>query len=330
VLVCRHEGGAARLGCPVLSVPTDPKAPSTHRRIAEFLRDHGVIVMLAEYAASGARLARACRKANVRLFVHVHGFDASAYLQRPAWVHRYHKLFRHASIIAPSRFLAQKLAAIGCPPEKLYVSPIGVDPDLFKPGRGDPRRLLAVGRLAEKKAPHRTIEAFAGVLERFANARLDIIGDGPLMHTCSALIHERNLGGAVRLLGAQSVYEVASAMRSASIFVQHSVTGEDGNTEGLPVSVLEAMASGLPVVATNHSGIPEAVIDGENGCLVPEHDVAGMMQAIVNLLAEPNQARLMGSAGRRRVLEHFTQVQMRDRLRRIMGLSLAETTEAGA
>jgi glycosyltransferase involved in cell wall biosynthesis len=304
-------------------VPKDPKAPSTHRRIAEFLRDHGVIVMLAEYAGSGVRLARACRKANVRLFVHVHGFDASAYLQRPDWVRRYQKLFRHASIIAPSRFLAQKLAAIGCPPEKLHVSPIGVDPDLFTPGVGDPNRLLAVGRLVEKKAPNRTIEAFADVLQRFPSARLDIIGDGPLMDACSALIRDRNLGAAVRLLGAQSVDEVASAMRSAAIFVQHSVTGEDGNTEGLPVSVLEAMASGLPVVATHHSGIPEAVIDGETGCLVAEHDTAGMTQAIVKLLADPVRARRMGSAGRQRVLDQFTQSQMRDRLRNIMGLPLA-------
>ena len=326
VLICRYADGAATLGCPILSVPKDPKSPSTHRRIAEFLRYHGVSVLLAEYAGSGARLVRACRKAGVRLFVHVHGFDASTYLRNPAWVIRYQKLFRHASgIIAPCRFLAQKLADIGCPPEKLHVSPVGVDPKRFEPGPRDPLRILAVGRLVEKKAPNRTIEAFAGVLEQFPNARLDIIGDGPLMEMCTALIRARNLGAAVRLLGVHSADEVAEAMRRSSVFVQHSVTGADGNMEGLPVSVLEAMSSGLPVVATRHSGIPEAVMDDETGFLVPEHDVAGMSHAIARLLAEPKQARIMGSAGRRRALAHFTQIQMRDRLREIMGLSIVDS-----
>ena len=326
VLICRYVGGAATLGCPLLSVPKDPKSPSTHRRIADFLRYHGVSVMLAEYAGSGARLARACRKADVRLFVHVHGVDASAYLRNPAWVLRYQKLFKHVSgIIAPCRFLTLKLAEIGCPPEKLYVSPVGVDPKRFEPGPRDPLRILAVGKLVEKKAPHRTIEAFAGVLHQFPNAQLDIIGEGPLMEICTDLIRARDLGAAVRLLGMQSADEVANAMCRSSVFVQHSVTGANGNTEGLPVSVLEAMSSGLPVVATRHSGIPEAVIDGETGFLVPEHDVAGMSQAIARLLADPTQARIMGGAGRRRALAHFTQIQMRDRLREIMGLRVVNS-----
>ena len=111
-------------------------------------------------------------------------------------------------------------------------------------------------------------------------------------------------------------------MRMASMFVQHSVTDIDGNTEGLPVAILEAMASGLPVVATRHSGIPEAVIDGKTGILVDEHDVTGMTQAIISLLANPARADAMGKAGRERVLAHFTETQMKHRLRGIMGLSL--------
>jgi colanic acid/amylovoran biosynthesis glycosyltransferase len=236
---------------------------------------------------------------------------------------RYQELFEHAAgIIAPSRFLANKLAEIGCPPEKLHVSPVGVDPKRFKPGPGDPLRIIAVGRLVEKKAPHLTIESFAGVLKRFPEARLDIIGYGPLMEMCSALIHERGLNDTVRLLGVQSPDQVVHAMRAASMFVQHSVTDKDGNTEGLPVAILEAMASGLPVVATRHSGISEAVVDGKTGILVDEHDVTGMTQAIVSLLANPAQAGAMGDAGRERVLAHFTETQMKHRLRAIMGLSL--------
>jgi glycosyltransferase involved in cell wall biosynthesis len=171
----------------------------------------------------------------------------------------------------------------------------------------------------QKKAPHLTI---SDVLARFPSARLDIIGDGPLKHGCLSLIHERGLSGAVRLHGTQASDQVIEAMRRASVFVQHSVTTATGDTEGLPVAILEAMASGLPVVATRHGGIPEAVVEGLTGILVDENDVSGMGLAISSLLAEPARAGAMGSAGRERVLGHFTETHTRDRLRAIMGLSL--------
>jgi colanic acid/amylovoran biosynthesis glycosyltransferase len=320
VLICQ-KGDAHSLSCPVLSgVPSN--SPTDCHRVVTFLRREKVDVMLAEYATSAVHFIHACKQANVRLYVHVHGFDVSVYLPQPLWVNRYRELFTHASgIIAPSRFLADKLAAIGCPTEKLHVSPNGVDPERFQPGApGDPFRLLAVGRFVEKKAPHLTIRAFADVLARFPEARLDMIGDGPLAETCLALVRESGLSEKVRLLGVQSPGQVANAMREASLFVQHSVTTANGDTEGLPVAILEAMASALPVVATRHSGIPEAIVDGATGILVDEYDVFGMTQAIISLLANPTRAKAMGEAGRQRVLAHFTQTQTRDRLRAIMGL----------
>jgi glycosyltransferase involved in cell wall biosynthesis len=147
-----------------------------------------------------------------------------------------------------------------------------------------------------------------------------MIGSGPLEDKCAALVRENGLGDKVCLLGVQSPDQVANAMRKASLFVQHSVTSEDGDTEGLPVAILEAMASALPVIATRHSGIPEAVIEGETGILVDEHDVSGMANAIISLLENPGRAKAFGEAGRRRVLSHFTHEQTRDRLRAIMGL----------
>jgi glycosyltransferase involved in cell wall biosynthesis len=175
--------------------------------------------------------------------------------------------------------------------------------------------------LVEKKAPELTIRACADVLAHFPEVRLDIIGDGPLAETCSRLIRELGAGERIRLVGVQSSDYVAKAMRQGSIFVQHSITSTNGDTEGMPVAIIEAMASGLPVVATRHSGIPEAVIDRETGILVDEGDVLGMTEAIAGLLSDPSRAKAMGEAGRQRVLAHFTQAQMRDRLRKILGLS---------
>ena len=147
VLLARHEDGTAALSCPVLMVPIDPNSPSKRRKVVEFLRQHNVGAMLAEYAGSGFRFLRVCRKANIRLYVHVHGYDVSVYLRNPVWVSRYQKLFTYASgIIAPSRFLANQLADAGCPPEKLHVSPIGVDPKLFRAWR---RRAFACCRCGQ-------------------------------------------------------------------------------------------------------------------------------------------------------------------------------------
>ena len=109
-------------------------------------------------------------------------------------------------------------------------------------------------------------------------------------------------------------------MHRAAIFVQHSVTASNGDTEGFPVVIAEAMVSALPVVSTRHSGIPEGVVEGETGLLVAEGDVDGMGAALARLLADPSLAAKMGAAGRARALEKLDQNRARARLREILGL----------
>jgi len=261
-----------------------------------------------------------CREANIPLFVHFHGYDASILLRYRHQRRHYHSLFGEASgIIVPSRFLADKLADIGCPVEKLYVSPGGVDPGRFTPTRRLPERLLAVGRLVEKKAPHLTIQAFKQIAGRYPHAQLDMIGDGPLADRCRALVEALGLGDRVRLHGARDSDFVARLMGEASVFVQHSVTAPNGDVESFGVSLVEAMASAVPVVTTRHNGFEDTIDDGITGILVPEHDVDGMAAAIAELLDDPERAARMGEAGRDRVLAHFTLEKSRDRLRAIMG-----------
>jgi glycosyltransferase involved in cell wall biosynthesis len=203
----------------------------------------------------------------------------------------------------------------------------------FRPTARLPFRVLAVGRLVEKKAPHLTIRAFAEVARRFPEARLDMIGDGPLMDRCRALVEEHGLATRVRLHGAQPSNVVARFMAEASLFVQHSVTAPNGDTEGFGISLIEAMASEVPLVVTRHNGFVEIVLDGETGLLVDEHDVSGMAEAMATLLGDTDRARAMGEAGRRRVLANFTHDHVRDRLRAIMGFppftGTAATLETG-
>ena len=119
--------------------------------------------------------------------------------------------------------------------------------------------------------------------------------------------------------GAQGSDFVVGLLREASLFVQHSVTARNGDAEGLPIAILEAMASAVPVVSTWHSGIPEAVLHNVTGQLVDEHDVEGMAGAMIKLFDYPERAVMMGAAGRKRILAHFTHERARDRLRTIIG-----------
>ena len=148
VLICEKKGDGILLGCPLLSGVPNSSKPTDWRAVINFLLRHNVSVLLAEFAGTGLHFINVCREANVSLYVHVHGFDVSVYVSDPDGRSNYRRLFECASgIIAPSHFLAGKLAAIGCPEGKLHVSPNGVDPELFRPVQGVPFRLLSVGRL---------------------------------------------------------------------------------------------------------------------------------------------------------------------------------------
>lgn len=356
ILLCEDGRGAERFNCPVLSDMSSvrsgtPWERALHRilnhwqsyvdpglqragrdRVARFLETYRPKAVLAEYGPTGCLLAGACRQAGVPLYVHFHGYDASRLLGDPFWLRSYSRLFKTAAgVIAPSKFIASKLLAIGCPESLIHVSFNGVDPQRFLPTQRLPQRILAVGRFVEKKAPHLTIEAFGRIAQRFPRAELDMVGDGPLMARCQALLREISLGDRVRLHGVQSSEFVAQLMGQASLFVQHSVTAENGETEGFAISILEAMASEIPVVVTRHNGFVEAVEHGTTGLLVSEHDVDGMAAAMAELLADPARATAMGVCGRQRVLERFTHATVRDRLRSIMrlpSLPLGETNAA--
>jgi glycosyltransferase involved in cell wall biosynthesis len=264
------------------------------------------------------------------LFVHFHGYDVSQCTTLVSYQRAYRRLAgRTAAFIVPSQYLADRLAGIGIPRDHLHVVPCGVEPAEFPfAGRpADGQRVLAVGRLVDKKAPHLLIAAFAGAATSRPDAILEIIGDGPLMDRCRAEVEARDLAGRVVLHGPRPHAFVKERMRAATVFAQHSVTASNGDTEGLPVAILEAMMSGLPVVSTRHAGIPEAVLDGETGCLVDEGDVAGMGRAIEALLADPRRAGRMGEAGHARAIGHFTHAASIARLRRLMGLE-TESTDA--
>jgi glycosyltransferase involved in cell wall biosynthesis len=277
----------------------------------------GVQAVLAEYGTAGVLVMDACRELGLPLIVHFHGYDASVRKLLEENAEAYREMFkRAAAIIAVSKAMRRKLISLGAPPANVHLIPCGVDCTAFD--RSDPASappvLLAVGRFIEKKAPHITIEAFGKAHRVVPQARLRMVGDGPLLDECRTLAKTLGIGDAVAFLGAQSHAVVQEEMRRARSFVQHSVEAANGDCEGTPVAILEAGASGLPVISTRHGGIPDVVVDGETGFLVDERDADAMAARMVAVLSRAELARKLGEAARRRIQGRFSTQQSDGRL----------------
>jgi glycosyltransferase involved in cell wall biosynthesis len=279
-----------------------------HEALADWLRVHGIRVLLAQYGVCGAAVAPACRIAGVRLVVHFHGFDASRRSILETYAELYREMFSVAqAVIAVSKPMCAKLAAISCPESKLVYNPYGVQDHFFtvRPSFRDPV-FVFVGRFVEKKGPLLTLEAFRSVHEMQPSAKLWMAGDGPLLSACRDTVRIYGLENAVMFPGILRHDMVSAFLQRGWAFIQHSMQAESGDSEGTPVAILEAAAAGLPVVSTRHAGIPEAVQDEVSGLLVDEGDVAGMSAAMCRLLKNPGLARRMGEAGRLHMREWYT------------------------
>jgi glycosyltransferase involved in cell wall biosynthesis len=258
--------------------------------IARYLRVHEVRLILAHFGPVGVRMLPIARDLGIPLVVCFHGYDAFHGNIVRQYEKEYRTLFREAHrIIAVSELMMRRLRALGARCEKLVHLPAFVDLERFAPVDHSalPPNFLAVGRFAETKSPHLTILAFHRVAQRIPEARLTIVGKGgggELHEACVILVRSLGLEDRVQLAGVLPHEEVAMEMRRARVFVQHSVTApETDDMEGKPVAVMEAMASGLPVVTTRHSGIVELIEDGVTGLLVDEYDFEAMAEAMLRL-----------------------------------------------
>ncbi|HEY7529937.1 MAG TPA: glycosyltransferase [Gemmatimonadota bacterium] len=274
------------------------------RAFGRWTRRNRVAAVLAEYGTVGAEIQDACRAAGVPLVVHFHGFDA--YRDDVLRTHRdrYRRLFASAAaLVAVSNDMVEQLVALGAPRDRVACVPCGVDVSLFTPAdpAAAPPAFVSVGRFVDKKAPQCTLLAFAEVAASCPEARLVMVGDGPLLEPCRGLARALGLAGSVVFTGAQPHGRIPAILRGARGYVQHSVRPPSGDSEGTPVGVLEAGACGLAVVATRHGGIPDVVAHGETGLLVDEGDVAGMADHVLRLARLPALAAALGRAARARV-----------------------------
>lgn len=280
-----------------------------HRHQSRFLRERGIRAVLGEYGhRGGVRMMRACEETGVPLVVQFHGFDVyndAQVIER--YKTDYQKLFSSAAaLIGVSRSMCRRLEDLGAPPERIQYIPYYVDPDQFSQCMpAEEPVFLFVGRFVDKKAPHITLRSFAAARELVGTARLEMIGDGILLQSCRDLAQRLGVSNAVTFHGAQDHEFVRRAMLRTRCYVQHSVKATNGDSEGTPVSILEAQCRGLPVVSTRHAGIADVVDEGKTGFLVDEGDVDAMAEAMIRLASDYNAAVRLGEAAAARIRRVF-------------------------
>lgn len=272
------------------------------------------LLLHAHYGMNGLRLLPMAQAINRPLVVTFHGFDAtisdesakeSFYGHRQYALHK-DKLKSDATLfIAVSEFIRKKLIDQGFSRDKIVVHHIGVDTELFQPSKVISRLpiVLFVGRLVEKKGCEYLIRAMSGLQTALGQVELVIIGEGPLRGQLESLA--RRTCRQYKFVGLQSPESVREHMNTASVLAVPSVTAESGDAEGLPTVVAEAMAMGLPIVASRSAGIPEAIADGQNGFLVRERDHWTLGERILTLISDRQLRDVFSRAGRRRVEEDF-------------------------
>ncbi len=298
------------------------------KTVQHFLVRHGVQVIMAEYLNSSVQWVSIANQLGIRFFAHAHGWDVSRVLRDPTWREKYLAYNEASGVITINQSSQERLVQLGLDPSKIHIIPCGVDVPSQIPSRqpNTTVKCLAVGRLVAKKSPIFLLDSFRRAIQINPNLHLDYVGAGDLFSAAQDFVKAMNLTEFVTLHGGQPQTMVHQLMQDADIFLQHSVVDViTGDEEGLPVAILEAMARELPVVSTQHAGIPEAVLEGETGFLVQEGDTQAMANCIVQLSGDFNLRTKMGKAGRQRIQDQFTLEHERRALLELMGLASVES-----
>ena len=278
-------------------------------------------VVLCHHGPTGARVAR-LREAGVvsgRVVTVFHGSDVSAYVRRVG-SHAYAHLFATGDLFLPvSDHWRRRLIALGCPAERIAVHGMGVDCRRFVFARrerraGETFRLVTVARLVERKGVADGIRAAAELVRSGVDVEYTIVGDGPLSGVLVHLARELGLSERVRIINSLSHGAVAAILARSHVMLAPSVTAADGDMEGIPVAMMEAMASGLPVVSTIHSGIPELIEDDVTGYLVPEGDVRALAARLSRLARDYASTQQLCATARRLIVQRHDIDRLNDRL----------------
>ncbi|MBA2743829.1 MAG: glycosyltransferase [Chthoniobacterales bacterium] len=284
-----------------------------YQMLSSLLDRRGADLMHIYFGHTGVHLLPFVKQWDKPCVVSFHGADVGLKQDIRNYAGKLKSLFSAVPLVfARSRSLSDRLVSLGCPPEKLRLCRTGVPlkefPFVQRETPVDGKwRLLQACRLIPKKGVATTLCAFAIFQKEFPNAELSIAGKGPLQAHLEELAEELGITAKVHFHGFLSQRELADFYAASHIFVHPSETPPDQNQEGIPNSILEAMSTGLPVAATRHGGIPEAVEEGRGGFLVDERDFEALASQLKEIARSPYAFREMGVLGSEYVAANFEQ-----------------------
>lgn len=300
---------------------------------AKSCRENDVKILHSHFGTCGWQDLGLAKKLGVPHVVSFYGADMSKRPKvDPRWRDRYHELFYEASlIIAEGPFARKTLVGLGCPHDKVVVNRLGVDLKkiAFKERRlhkNETVRILTAGTFTEKKGIPYAIAAFALSLKNHQNMRMTLVGDAnenseeqqTEKQKILGLINKYDINGKIDWLGYIPYHKLLELAYDHHIFLAPSVTAKSSDTEGgSPVVLTEMVASGMPVIASNHADIPEIVLDGQNGILVEEKNVDALVDSLIDLIRNPDKRKEMGLLGREHVTSNFNLIEQVKKLEKI-------------
>jgi glycosyltransferase involved in cell wall biosynthesis len=260
---------------------------------SEVLLKNEVKLIHAHFGPSGIEICDLAKKIKIPLIVTFHGYDASILLTMKNYVKNIQSVFKYAHIIAISNSMKNDLIRYGADAKNISVVRCGIPLDHFKFVEREPlyskfsenKRItfLQVSNFIEKKGHMYTVKAFYNFSKNYSNAKLILAGDGYLKNSIINLCKELKILDKVTFPGLVNEKLVFELMKNADVFLHHSVTSEKGDKEGIPTVIMEAMATGLPVISTFHSAIPELIYHNQDGFLVEEKDIDGYTDVMLKL-----------------------------------------------
>ncbi|MEX0778246.1 MAG: glycosyltransferase [Balneolales bacterium] len=277
-------------------------------------------ILHCQYGSSGP-IVQSLREVNAvtgKLVVSYRGGDITSSFKANA--SRYKYVFKNADCLMPvSDYFKQKLISEGCPPDKIKVHYSGIDCLHFQfsernKNESEPVSILTIARLVEKKGIIYAIRAIALTVASGINLKYTIIGDGPLKEEIQNLVSLLRLDKHVTLVGSKTSDEVISYLKRSNIFLAPSITSKTGDAEGIPNVSKEAMAMGLPVISTLHSGNPELIENGKSGFLVPERDAKALAERLSYLIDNPDIWLEISRSGRKVIESKFEINKLNDEL----------------
>jgi len=273
--------------------------------LPDLLRDHRPSAAHVYYGHKAVKYRRMLQAWGGPWLVSFHGVDVAKFVDEPGYLDALSKVFRDARLVlGRSESLLARLEELGCPREKLRLNRTPLPIDSFPVvERGWPAdgsiRLVQASRLIAKKGLFTTIRSLGILRESMPGLRFTLCGDGPDRAAVERAVREAGLEDRVSLPGWVDQDQLRAELARAHAFLHPSETTESLDQEGVPNSMLEAMATGLPVLATRHGGIPEAVTDGEDGLLVPEKNPEALAAAIRTMFSDEGKWRALAAAAAR-------------------------------